>query len=129
MRDHEAVLAAGSYRKPLLSCTQLWQAVPPVLPEQGQSLCGLLLCRYGLIDSDDEDEDGYTEPMQENTAPQHPKDVKGKAAQPAPPKQGYGLFDEDEDMDDDLGSDQTGQCPLLHCSILSSQLAFCHPHL
>jgi len=78
-----------------------------------------------LIDSDDEDEDGYTEPMQENTAPQQPKDVKGKAAQAAPPKQGYGLFDEDEDMDDDLGSDQTGQCRLLHCSILSSQLAFC----
>ncbi|KAL0018702.1 hypothetical protein WJX79_002745 [Trebouxia sp. C0005] len=64
--------------------------------------------RYGLLDSDDEDEDGYTEPMQENTAPQQPKDVNGKAAQAAPSKQGYGLFDEDEDMDDDLGSDQTG---------------------
>lgn len=66
--------------------------------------------------------------MQENTAPQQPKDMKGKAAQAAPPKQGYGLFDEDEDMDDDLGSDQTGQCPLLHCSSLSSQLAFRHLH-
>ncbi len=81
-----------------------------------QRLCGLLLCRYGLLDSDDEGEDGYTEPMQENTAPQQPKDVEGKAAQAAPPKQGYGLFDEDEDMDDDLGSDQTGQCPLLYCN-------------
>ena len=81
-----------------------------------------------MLDSDDEDEDGYTEPMQENTAPQQPKDVNGKAAQAAPSKQGYGLFDEDEDMDDDLGSDQTGQCRLLHRSILSSQLALCHPH-
>lgn len=81
-----------------------------------------------MIDSDDEDEDGYTEPMQENTVSQQPKDVKGKAAQAAPPKQGYGLFDEDEDMDDDSGSDQTGRCPLLYCSSLSSQLAFCHPH-
>ncbi len=62
--------------------------------------------------------------MQENTAPQQPKDVKGKAAQAAPSKQGYGLFDEDEDMDDDLGSDQTGQRPVLHCSLLSSQSTF-----
>ena len=68
----------------------------------------VLLCRYGLFDSDDEEEDVLVEPMQESTPPQPPKDFKGKAAQAVPPKQGYGLFDEDEDMDDDLGSDQTG---------------------
>lgn len=59
--------------------------------------------------------------MQESTPPQPPKDFKGKAAQAAPPKQGYGLFDEDEDMDDDLGSDQTGQCPVFTWIFLQIQ--------
>lgn len=78
----------------------------------------LLFCRYGLSDSDlesDEDEGGSQVPMQEKkliqpqTQAQPPKDAptgfKDKADSAA---QGYGLFDDNEMMEDDSGSDQTG---------------------
>ena len=68
-------------------------------------------CRYGLSDSDDEDEGGSQVPMQERTQTQvQPlQQAAGGTDRAAPAKQGYGLFDEDENMDDDSGSDQTGR--------------------
>ncbi|KAL3138125.1 hypothetical protein ABBQ38_005353 [Trebouxia sp. C0009 RCD-2024] len=77
--------------------------------------------RYGLSDSDDEDEGGSQVPMQERTQTQvQPlQQAAGVTDRAAPAKQGYGLFDEDENMDDDSGSDQTGRpayWPLqVHC--------------
>ena len=68
------------------------------------SLCP---CRYGLFDSDDEG--GDVEAMQASTPPQPLKNTSGVSTPAVPAKQGYGLYDEDEDMDDDQGSDQTGQ--------------------
>ena len=78
----------------------------------------LSFCRYGLSDSDcefddDEDDGGSQVPMQEKSQPQTqmqpPKQAStGVTDKAAPVRQGYGLFDEDELMDDDSGSDQTG---------------------
>lgn len=83
-------------------------------------VANLLFCRYGLSDSDlesdeDEGEGGSQVPLQEKkpTQPQTqaqpakdaPTEAKDKAVSAT---QGYGIFDEDEMMDDDSGSDQTG---------------------
>ena len=79
-----------------------------------------LFCRYGLSDSDcefddDEDDGGSQVPMQEKTQTQQQKQTQppkqastGVTDKAAPVRQGYGLFEEDELMDDDSGSDQTG---------------------
>ena len=80
----------------------------------------LLLCRYGLSDSDwefdeDEDDGGSQVPLQEKTQTeaqtqaQPPKQASsGVPDKAVSMRQGYGLFEEDEIMDDDSGSDQTG---------------------
>ena len=86
-----------------------------------------MVCRYGLSDSDcefdeDEDDGGSQVPMQEKTQAQPqtqtqpPKQAStGVTDKAAAVRQGYGLFDEDQIMDDDSGSDQTGMpdSPLL----------------
>ena len=84
------------------------------------------LCRYGLSDSDDEDEGGSQVAMQEKSPPQPQKKAVVSTDKAAPAKQGYGLFDEDENMDDDSGSDQTGRhgnllpsLPALYCAVLT----------
>ena len=63
--------------------------------------------------------------MQEKTPPQPQKQAVSSKDKAAPAKQGYGLFDEDENMDDDSGSDQTGKqgkmllsLPVFHCAVL-----------
>ncbi len=92
------------------------QAAKPNTLSAADPHSGMWRYRYGLFESDDEDDE--LEAMQESTPPQPSKDVNGNAAKGAPPKQGYGLFDEDEDMDDDLGSDQTGWSVCSFASLL-----------
>ena len=79
----------------------------------GPYIATLLICRYGLSESDDEDDGGSQVPMQEKTPiqtqAQPPKQAMGVTDKAVPAKQGYGFFDEDESMEDDSGSDQTGR--------------------
>ena len=81
--------------------------------------------RYGLFDSDsefDEDEDDgrsqvrMQEKTQSKMQKQPPKQAHtGVLDKAVPVRQGYGLFDEDEVMDDS-GSDQTGMLTVPCCS-------------
>lgn len=92
----------------------------------------LLCCRYGLFDSDseldeNEDDGGSQVPMQEKLQTQSqmqkqpPKQAPtGVTDKAVPVRRGYGLFDEDEVMDDS-GSDQTG---LLTAPSCSASIAF-----
>ena len=73
-----------------------------------------------MIDSSDDEDEGQTGPMQEKTPPAKPaqasknsapaKDAQNGEGQSGAPLSRFGFFDEDEEMDDDMGSDQTGNC-------------------
>ena len=75
-----------------------------------------------MLDSDDEDSDGGVEPMPGNTSLHAAKNANVVSPETAPCK--FGLFDEDEEMDD-MGSDQTGQLELAVCVLTCWFHCFC----
>ena len=108
---------------------------PASLKHCSWGLVGHALRRYGLSDSDDEDDGGSQVPMQERTPPQLRQQASGSADKAATAQQGFGLFDEDENMDDDSGSDQTGAqgipspaYMLASTPLLSWQMILTHNH-